>query len=70
MTSMFVMLVFVAVHVCGMKGVERSALGLVSRKLNWKTSIVHEHDKHSHDIDQRRFNGEILAFVTPWNAHG
>jgi hypothetical protein len=60
----------VIAHVGAMQGVERSALGLVSKKLNWKTSIMNEHDKHSHDIEQRRFNGEILAYVTPWNGHG
>ena len=29
-----------------LRGVDRSALSLVSQKLNWKTSIVNEHDKH------------------------
>jgi len=53
-----------------MRGVDRSALSLVSQKLNWKTSIVNEHDKHSHDVDERHFGGEALAFVTPWNNHG
>ncbi|ETV98329.1 hypothetical protein, variant 1 [Aphanomyces invadans] len=33
-------------------------------------SILQEEKRHSSDVDTKRFAGETLGYVTPWNNHG
>jgi chitinase domain-containing protein 1 len=54
----------------GLQHVERSARTLAkSSKMTWE-SVASQHDQVCANTSDRAFAGEVLAYVTPWNAHG
>ena len=41
--------------------------GLVSPSVSFG-DVLTEHNQHGTDVDTKRFPGETLAYVTPWNG--
>jgi len=52
-----------------LQSVKRNAVNLLSRKPK-DSDILNEARSYDEKVEKRHFSGQVLAYVTPWNAAG